>query len=103
MIRVVLDNGSKLYPDGITLEPCMTFTLSGWDDFNKIADQLEGKNLLSIQVFKDGDYLACFTDCELICTQTVNNHDGTLEASFYFVGDISQNDTHQYPAYKITK
>lgn len=102
MISVILNNGHVLNPESITLEPHMVFSLTDWDQFIELVDQLEGENLLHLQVVKDDAPVASFTDCELVGTQTVNNHDGTLTAHFYMIGvPEAQTDPDYETAYKI--
>lgn len=101
-MKIILADASVIATDSVSLEPHLTVRCPDRAAFLSIWDRLTPQNLDRIEIYKDDAFVAAFTACELIGTQTVNNYDGSMIAHFYLAGEPAPKSDPAYEeAYAI--
>lgn len=101
-MKIILADASVVNADSVTLEPHLAIKCPDRAAFLSIWDRLTPQNLDRVEVYKDDAFVAAFTACELIGTQTVNNYDGSMIAHFYMTGEPAPKTDPAYEqAYAI--
>lgn len=101
-MKIILADASVINADSVTLEPHLAIKCPGRDAFLSVWDRLTPQNLDHIEIYKNDAFVAAFTACELIGTQTVNNYDGSMIAHFYLAGEPAPKGDPAYEeAYAI--